>query len=270
MKLHLPLSLRKTVLSYLLTAFSITIAAGAIEYLQDDSGLQDGNQTRETLTLENGQQMTLNGNSVDSSLNFSDGTLSLDYGSATAPSSMQGNDLTLSGGTTLHLIPGTTTDGKYINLLTNVGTLYGADGSQLIFSSANNAASQYFDTSQPGSGYWKDATLQLTPDGTLQMQLHNETVKNALTITARKTGSVNYCYYESISFEDIVCYSTSFEASGGAIYGDSLSTITLSNNGSVTFSGNSATSTGSSAYGGAIYGNYDSTINLSNNGTVTF
>ncbi|MBO5683550.1 MAG: PEP-CTERM sorting domain-containing protein, partial [Akkermansia sp.] len=62
--------------------------------------------------------------------------------------------------------------------------------------------------------------------------------------------------------------SSSYVTSGGAIYGGSYSTITLSNNGSVTFSGNTAS--GQYTHGGAIYGDVHSTITLSNNGSVTF
>ncbi len=95
----------------------------------------------------------------------------------------------------------------------------------------------------------------------------------------------------SVTFND----NTSF--SGGAIYGDSGSTIMLNNNGSVTFSDNKASLYGgaiygtgdillcnndsvtfsgssisgsTSAYGGAIYGDSGSTIMLNNNGSVTF
>ena len=61
-----------------------------------------------------------------------------------------------------------------------------------------------------------------------------------------------------------------FYTYGGAIYGGSRSSITLSNNGTVTFSGNSAFSLARSSRGGAIYGAMYSSITLSNNGTVTF
>ncbi len=81
-----------------------------------------------------------------------------------------------------------------------------------------------------------------------------------LTINERQSGSCEYTDYESISFEDI----DAGYASGGAIDGGSFSTITLSGNESVTFSGNTATS------GGAIYGDEFSTITLRDNGSVTF
>ena len=62
---------------------------------------------------------------------------------------------------------------------------------------------------------------------------------------------------------------SAYQAYGGAIYGDSSSTITLSGNGSVTFSGNTASGSPSGS-GGAIYGSSTSTITLNNNGSVTF
>ena len=66
--------------------------------------------------------------------------------------------------------------------------------------------------------------------------------------------------------------SSSASASGGAMYGRAGSTITLCNNGSVTFIRNTASSSSASnhsasAYGGAIYG---STITLSDNESVVF
>ena len=76
-------------------------------------------------------------------------------------------------------------------------------------------------------------------------------------------------------FEGNTSSTTGFyaDADGGAIYGDSYSTIMLSNNGSVVFEGNTSSTTGSyaDAYGGAIFGGFSSTIiTLSNNGSVTF
>ena len=68
-------------------------------------------------------------------------------------------------------------------------------------------------------------------------------------------GNVRLHHYESLDLSGI---------SGSVIYGGSNSTITLSNNGSVVFDGNSA------FYGGAIYGYDNSTITFSNNGSVVF
>ena len=71
-----------------------------------------------------------------------------------------------------------------------------------------------------------------------------------------------------MEFSGNTASSDSYYARGGAIYGDSDSTITLSDNGSVEFSGNTAISGSSSAYGGAIYtvGN----LRIRNNESVLF
>lgn len=81
--------------------------------------------------------------------------------------------------------------------------------------SANNAISNYFDATQPGTGFWADATLQLSADGTLQLVQHTETVKAAVTITTHQTGDAHsYQYYPGVEFKDISSYSSY----GGAIY----------------------------------------------------
>ena len=150
------------------------------------------------------------------------------------------------GGTQLDLSNCGVGDGKTYTLLTGVSGVLDAEGNALILDSTNNAASLYFDTTQPGTGFWADAMLSLSEDGTLQLVRHNETVKAAQTITTRQTASLVFSYYEEISFEDI-----SGSSSGGAIHGGYNSTITLNNNGSVTFIGNTASSSG-----GAIHGYY--------------
>ena len=108
-------------------------------------------------------------------------------------------------------------------------------------------------------------------DGTLTLVRHNETVKEVQVVTTRQTSGADFQYYKGITFSGIE-YSSSSSASGGAIYGRWSSTITLSNNGSVVFEGNTASSSSYSsyAYGGAIYGGNSSTITLSNNGSVVF
>ena len=170
-----------------------------------------------------------------------------------AAASLNNNLLTLQGNTSFTLTAAG--DGKTYTLLTGVSGLLDAQGNAISLDSSNNAASLYFDTTQPGTGFWADATLQLSADGILRLVRHNESVKAAVTISTRRTGSVDYQYYEGVHFADIE-YTAGF---GGAIDGG---TITLSNNGSVTFSGNTA-----SGSGGAIWGD---TITLSNNGSVKF
>ncbi len=187
-------------------------------------------------------------------------TLTIDYADAeTLPD--VGGILQLLGGTQLNLSNCGEGDGKTYTLATGVSALLDAEGNELLLDSSNNTISHYFDTTQPGTGFWADATLSLSEDGILQLVRHHETVKAAQTITTRQTASLVFSYYEEISFEDITGSS-----SGGAIYGGSNSTIELSGNGSVEFSGNTASSGG----GGAIYGYDGSTIELSGNGSVEF
>ena len=185
--------------------------------------------------------------------------LSVDYAGTGSATSLNTSALSLQGGTRLQLSGCGNGDGKTYTLLTGVSELRDSQGNAISLEKGNNAISNYFDTSQPGTGFWANGTLVLN-DGSLQLVRHNQVVKEALTITTQQTGNVNYQYYAGVSFENI---SSSFD--GGAIYGDSYSTITLSNNGSVTFSRN--TVSGSGAGGGAIYGK---TITLSNNGSVMF
>lgn len=85
-------------------------------------------------------------------------------------------------------------------------------------------------------------------------------------ISDRQSSGADYQYYAGIAFEDI-----SSSSNGGAIYGDSSSTIKLSNNGDVKFSGNSASSSVNyMVYGGAIYGAGSCTIELNSNNNVEF
>ena len=199
-------------------------------------------------------------------------SLSVDYAGTGSATSLNNSALSLQGGTRLQLSGCGSGDGKTYTLLTGVSELKDAQGNAISLSSSNNAIAKYFDTSQPGTGFWADATLQLSADGILRLVRHSEAVKPAVTISTRRTGSVDYQYYEGVHFADIEYTAYSSSACGGAIYGGSSSTITLSNNGSVSFSGNTASgsASASSAYGGAIYGSSSSTITLSDNGSVTF
>ena len=253
------------------------------------------------VVISSGRELSLGmtGAVLNSSLSLGDGKLSIDYSGSGAATRLNNSALTLLGGKQLQLSSLGNGDGKTYELFAGIGSLLGRDGNALVLDDTNNAISNYFDSTRPGSGFWAGATLQLTDAGTLQLVLHNETVKEVITITSRQIYPSAYQYYAGISFEDI-SYSGS-TAYGGAIHGDTSSTITLSDNGSVSFSGNTASSfvsyacggaisgavtmTGngdvsfsgntassfvSSARGGAIYGYGDSTITLSDNGSVTF
>ena len=219
------------------------------------------------VVISSGRELSLGmtGAALDSSLSLGDGKLSIDYSGSGAATRLNNSALTLLGGTQLQLSNLTGGDGKTYELFAGIGSLLGRDGNALVLDDTNNAISNYFDPTRPGSGFWAGATLQLTDAGTLQLVLHNETVKEAITITSQQTNPSAYQYYAGIAFEDISNDSDS-TVCGGAIYGYSYSTITLSDNGSITFSGNTASSS-SYACGGAIYGN---SIMLSNNGSVTF
>lgn len=99
--------------------------------------------------------------------------------------SLNNNSLTLQGGSNLILTAAGDRDGKTYTLFTGVSGLVDAEGNAIALDSTNNTIANYFDTTRPGTGFWADATLVLTVDGTLQLVRHNETVKDAVTITTR-------------------------------------------------------------------------------------
>ena len=234
MLLHLPIFLRKAILACFSFSVGFTLHLGSVT-------------AAETLLLG------------------SEDSLTIDYGIADCIIDLENGTLQLEGATKLLLSNCGEGDGRYYTLLTGVSGLLDKDGNELTLNSSNNYISKYFDTAQPGTGFWANSTLQLTSDGLLRLVRHNQTVKNAVTITSRRTNGASYRYYKGASFKNITFSSSSY-AYGGAIYGFG-STITLSNNGSVTFSGNTAyAASSSSAYGGAIYGVSSSTITLSGNG----
>ena len=245
MKLHLPVRLFKSVLACFSVVSVCTLYSGGIVAAAD-------------LTLAEAD------------------SLAVDYADSSSITDLSGGTLTLAGGTELLLTNCGEGDGKTYTLLTGVSSLLDAEGNTLTLTDENKAASLYFDTTQPGTGFWAGAWLQLAPDGTMQLVLHGEEVREALTITTRQTGSNTYNYYEGVCFRDITVSSGPDDVYGGAIDGEHGGTITLSHNGSVTFSGNTASGSSSSsshdairasASGGAIHGE---TITLSNNGSVTF
>ena len=259
MKLHLPVLLRKA----LLACFAFSLASGAAH----------------------AADLTLGGEDF----------LTIDYAEADSIPDLAGCTLQLQGDTNLLLSNCGSGDGKTYTLATGVSSLLDAEGNALTLNSSNNAVSLYFDTTQPGSGFWAGGTLQLV-NGQLQLLLHDQSVKSPYTLTSRKTGGASYQYYRSFTAKDFepssdggaisgsvtlkhngrveisgnTASSGSDDACGGAICGDYYNrTITLSNNGSVVFEGNTASGS-SYAYGGAIYGFSFSPITLSNNGSVEF
>ena len=215
MKLHLPLFLRKSVLSCLALVAGCTLNSGTLAFADD-------------LVLGAGDEFFI------------------DYAENASIPDLENGTLQLSGGTLLELLNCGSGDGKTYTLVTGVSTLLDAEGNALTLGSANNAASLYFDITQPGTGFWGDATLELSTDGSLQLVRHNETVKNAITITERQTGDVDYLGYESVCFLNIV------NSSGGAIspsFDCSLKhSICFRDNGRVIFSGNQTSSVGGAVY----------------------
>ena len=198
-----------------------------------------------------------------------DDSLTIDYADATSIPDLANGTLQLNGGTLLTLSNCGSGDGKTYTLVSGVLSLLDVTGNPIILDDTNNAISAYFDANQPGTGFWADSVLVLTADGTLQLVRHDKAVQNAETITTRLTSGADYNYYEGVSFANLT-YTTSDAAQGGAIDGGIHSTITLRNNGAVTFSTNKVDSTTGYVYGGAISGGDSSTITLSDNGAVTF
>ncbi len=184
---------------------------------------------------------------------LADSILHIDFSGNENATQLQ--SLSLGEDTNLLLTVASGGDGKTYTLLSGLSNVQDKNGNTL--TAGSYSINDYFDETDPGSGFWADATLVYTADGMLQIMRHNETVKDALEITEHQTGDQDYSYFKSISFNDIS--SSSF--SGGAIDGG---TITLSNNGSVSFNRNSA------EHGGAIYVDWGSSITLSGNGSVEF
>ena len=199
-------------------------------------------------------------------------SLSVDYAGTGSATSLDKSVLSLQGGTRLQLSGCGNGDGKTYTLLTGVSELKDAKGNAISLNSTNNAIAKYFDTSQPGTGFWAGAKLELTDDGTLQLVRHNQAVKEAVEITARQTGGVNCQYYEGITVEDFTCcYSDSYEEGGAfSIYyytsGDTNG-VSMNNNGSVMFNNNTVCGLG--AAGGAVYV-HNGYISMNNNGAVIF
>ena len=264
MKLHLPLFLRKSVLSCLALVAGCTLSSGTLAFADD-------------LVLGTGDKLAIDYAAADSIPNLKNGTLQL------------------TGDTLLQLLNCGSGDGKIYTLATGVSSLLDAEGNAITLDSTNNAISNYFDATQPGTGFWAGGTLVYAADGTLTLVRHNENVisssdPNGVTrVTTQQSGGANYQYYKGITFSGIEgAPVTPLSLDGlnrtitptyscGAIYGGNDSTITLSNNGSVKFERNKALSTFTSssyrgeasvvAYGGAVC---SGSIELDDNGSVKF
>ena len=95
-------------------------------------------------------------------------SVTIDYADTITVPEVDG-ELRLLGGTQLNLENCGEGDGKTYTLFTGVSELLDAQGNAITLDSSNNSISNYFDTTQPGTGFWADAILQLTADGALQL-----------------------------------------------------------------------------------------------------
>ncbi len=242
MKLHLPVLLRKAVLACFSVAFAYSMSSGSTA----------------------AADLTLGG----------DDSLAVDCADPSSITDLAGGTLTLAGGTELRISNCGTGDGKTYTLLTSVSGLLDDEGNVISLDSSNNAIANYFDTTQPGTGFWADATLSLTDDGILQLVLHDQTGQGALSITTRQVPSsdLNYSYYGKITAQDRSA--GGYAAYGGAIYARYLE-VSFNNNAELVFSKNIASAyrisgysdSTTNAYGGAIIA---LDIILENNHTVLF
>ena len=230
-------------------------------------------------------------------------SLSVDYSGTGSATSLNDSVLVLQGGSMLQLSGCGNGDGKTYTLFTGISEVKDTQGNALDLGEGSNAISSYFDITQPGTGFWAGATLQLTDDGILQFMRHNETVKEAVTITSRLSGGADYRYYAGVTFSKIEykpaghgfggaigtsyyssielkdnggvefsknTVSSSYHAGGGAIYGERYSSLMMSGNGGILFCDNAVSSREGVALGGAIGGYVDGSITLKENGEVTF
>lgn len=180
MKLHLPVILRRAVLAFCAVT-ACTLYSGNLAAAAD-------------ITLTDADSLTI------------------DYAEQDSITDLEGGTLQLMGDTPLLLSNCGEGDGRVYTLFSGISQLTDKEGNILL--AGSYSAADYFDTTLPGTGFWAGATLQLTSDGTLQLVLHNETVKAALTVTTHQTAPVDYSYYKGVAFNDV-----SYSGKGGAIGG---------------------------------------------------
>lgn len=166
---------------------------------------------------------------IKSHLEFDEGGVLWMHGTA----DMNGNSVTMTGDCSLIITsPG---DGREYELFSNVSCLLDASGAVVELNSENCKIENFFSTDSPGSGFWKDGTLQLTEDGSLKLIRHDNEVKSPLTIESR-TLEREYCFYESVECNNVTDVTEP--------EGRPTAELSLSNNGSISFEGNSATDGG--------------------------
>lgn len=143
-------------------------------------------------TLDAGDTLSVGGGkmlSIESSAASLESKLALNNAcglSVAGVANMNNNTVTLGEDIVFNLTA--TGDGRVYNLFSNVSGLKDAQGNDIVLDSTNNAISNYFDITQPGTGFWADAKLQLTDNGTLQLVRYN--------------GITHYYGYSKVSIDD--------------------------------------------------------------------
>ena len=262
-----------------ISAGQINIASGADVVIElNDNGLNFDTlsllggslDVGNSLNVSSGETLAVGSNDsvIKSSLVLEDDArLSVDYSGSGSATSLNDSVLVLQGGNMLQLSGCGNGDGKTYTLLTGVSELRDSQGNTISLGEGNNAISNYFDTTQPGTGFWANGTLVLTNEGKLQLVRHGQSVKSTAIITTRQDNAADYQYYERVMFENIEhTVSTGYYSQGGAIYGSD--DVSFSNNGSVKFNKNSVIHT-QWALGGAI-ATRGGNISLNDNGSVEF
>ncbi|MEE1264876.1 MAG: hypothetical protein UHH87_01160, partial [Akkermansia sp.] len=153
MKLHLPVSLHKALLACFAVVASIT--QGATVAVSEMSRVSEA-AVDNTITIDYANP--------EATIPHANGTLQF------TPVTPENK------GISLNLNNTGLGDGKTYELFTGVTRLVDAAGNTITLDSSNNAISNYFDTTQPGTGFWADATLQLSADGILRLVRHSEAV----------------------------------------------------------------------------------------------
>ena len=268
-----------------ITAGQVSIASGADVVINLGSytlnfetlSLQGGSLDMEApLVLTAGQTLAVGSNGSVLKPNLvlgNNATLRVDFSGCAPATSLNNSTLTLQSGSWLQLLNCGEGDGKTYTLLTGVSGLVDAQGNAITLDSSNSAISNYFDTTQSGSGFWAGAILQLNENGILLLVRHNDAVKDAITVTDRLFNGVYYQHNRGVYFENMEYSVADADSNGGAIYADSIEedNIVLSNNGCVLFKYiNVYANSDYRASGGAIYGGCSGVITLDYNGSVIF
>ena len=155
----------------------------------------------ETLVISKGRELVVtNDSSLNTTLYLEDGRLGVDFAGSGTATSLNSTNLLLSGGTELQLLNAGNGDGRIYNLFADIYGLKDANGNALELSADNNAASLYFDANRPGTGFWKNATLQLSADGTLQLVRYTDiTVPTGYARTVVMDESSDFTRYAGLT-----------------------------------------------------------------------